>query len=244
MTDHFNFPEIDEVGIENLDAISFAPRFNEYMYETILPFCKGDILEIGSGIGNISKHFVIDEANIHLSDIRDNYVKDLAESFPQLSDRIYKLNLVEENFDLRYSSHLKRYDTIFALNVVEHIKDDSLSIINAKKMLKDDGHLIILVPAYQWMYNSFDTALEHFRRYTKTSLSNLISPHLDIIHKQYFNVFGMLGWFVSGRIMKKKTIPRNQMELYDRLILISKSLDKLVFNKIGLSVIAVARNKF
>lgn len=36
----FEFPDIDEVGIENLDAISFAPRFNRYMYNTIKPYCK------------------------------------------------------------------------------------------------------------------------------------------------------------------------------------------------------------
>ncbi|MBT8191627.1 MAG: class I SAM-dependent methyltransferase [Saprospiraceae bacterium] len=241
MTDQFKFPEIDEVGIENLDAISFAPRFNHYMYKTISPHCKGEILEIGSGIGNISKHFIEAGSKISLSDIRDNYIGDLKENFPSISDRIYKLDLVDDDFDEKYKNHLNRYDSIFALNVVEHIKEDTLAIKNARKMLKDNGHLIILVPAFQWMYNSFDTALEHYRRYTKRSLMNLMSSHLDIIHHQYFNVFGMLGWFVSGRILRKKTIPRNQMELYDRLIFISKSLDKLVFNKIGLSVIAVGK---
>jgi 2-polyprenyl-3-methyl-5-hydroxy-6-metoxy-1,4-benzoquinol methylase len=30
--------------------------------------------------------------------------------------------------------------------VVEHIKDDRLAIANCKKLLKKNGHLIILVP--------------------------------------------------------------------------------------------------
>ena len=89
------------------------------------------------------------------------------------------------------------------------------------------------------MYNSFDTALEHYRRYTSKSLRAIMEPELKILHQQYFNVFGMLGWFVSGKILKKKTIPKNQMQLYDRLILVSKTLDKLVLNKIGLSTICV-----
>lgn len=161
--------------------------------------------------------------------------------WPSHSHNTYKLNLVDPNFDQHFGHLRNTFDTIFALNVVEHIKDDSLAVLNAKKLLKSGGHLIILVPAYQWMYNGFDTALEHFRRYTKESLIKLVKPHLEVIHKQYFNAFGMLGWFVSGRILKKKTIPRNQMELYDRLIFISKSIDKLVFNLFGLSVIVVSK---
>ena len=241
MTDHFNFPEIDEVGIENLDAISFAPGFNEYMYKTILPYCEGKILEIGTGTANISKHFIQDGADIHLSDIRENYLQDLKEKYPHLSNKIHKVNLVDQDFDKKNIDHFRSYDTVFALNVIEHIKDDNLAVLNAGKMLKNGGRVVILVPAYQWMYNSFDTALEHYRRYTGKSLKDLLSPHMKVIHQQYFNVFGMLGWFISGRILKKKTIPRNQMELYDRLIFISRILDKLVINKIGLSVIAVAQ---
>jgi len=241
MDDKFVFPEIDEVGIENLDAISFAPNFNRYMFQTIEPFCKGKILEIGSGTANISKHFIENKSQIHLSDIRDNYIETLKSEYPQLRDSIHKLNLVDPNFDDLYRNHFETYDSIFALNVVEHIKEDALAIANAKKLLKSNGKLIILVPAYQILYNSFDTALEHFRRYTRKSLSSIIAPELSIVHTQYFNVFGILGWFVSGKLLKKKTIPRNQMELYDKLILLSKTLDKIVFNKIGLSVIVVGR---
>ncbi len=239
--DQFEFPEIDEIGIENLDAISFATRFNHWMYQTIQANCTAKILEIGSGIGNISKHFIEANEDIYLSDIRDNYIEELKRTWPQKKDQIFKLDLVNPDFESLYPHHLEQYDTVFALNVVEHIMDDKLAIKNAKKMLKPEGKLIILVPAYQWMYNSFDTALEHFRRYTKTTLSKIIAPEMKIIHKQYFNAFGMLGWFVSGRLLRKKTIPRNQMELYDRLIIVAKTIDKLVLNRIGLSVIVVAQ---
>jgi len=237
----FIFPELDEIGIDTLDAISFAPNFNEYMFKTIEPYCSGNILEIGSGIGNISKHFIDKGAKISLTDIRDNYVEILKENYAEKAVAIFNADITEIDFDNKFRSHIETYDTIFALNVVEHIKDDALAIRNAKKLLKKGGHLVILVPAYQWMYNSFDTALEHYRRYTKKNLNALISKELTVVHSQYFNVFGMAGWFVSGKLMKKKTIPRNQMELYDKLILISKTLDKLVFNKVGLSVISVGK---
>ena len=235
----FEFPEIDETGMDILNSISFAPKFNKWMYETIKPFCKGSILEIGSGIGNISQHFIKDNYSISITDIRDNYIEILKKNFHESAKDIFSMNIADPNFDSKYEKLFGTFDTVFALNVVEHVKDDVLAIKNIKKLLSTKGKMIILVPAYSWMYNSFDTVLEHYRRYTSKKLRKVMEPHVSIVHDQYFNLFGMAGWFVSGKILKKKTITRSQMELYDSLIIIAKSLDKIVFNKIGLSIICV-----
>ncbi len=243
MKDNFVFPDVDEVGIETLEAVSIAVNFNEWMYKTISKHCSGKILEIGSGIGNISQHFIENNQDITLTDIRDNYVDSLKEQFPTHKNNTYLMDLVDNNFEEKYATFIGTYDTVFALNVVEHIQDDKLAITNATKLLKPNGKLVILVPAYQLLYNSFDTALEHYRRYTKTSLNELISSELELDHSQYFNAFGMLGWFVSGRVLKKKTIPIKQMKIYDKLLFIAKTIDKLTFNQIGLSVISVGIKK-
>lgn len=240
MSDKFSFPDIDQIGIETLEAVSIATNFNAWMYQTILPWCDSNILEIGSGIGNISKHFIEDSAQITLSDIRDNYVEQLSEEFGTKAKDIIRLNLTDPNFETSYQNIIGSFDSVFALNVVEHIKDDKLAINNASKLLKQGGKLIILVPAYQFLYNSFDTALEHFRRYNRSNLTQLLGEHLNVVHSQYFNAFGMLGWFVSGKLLKKKSIPVSQMKLYDRLLFIAKTIDRLSFNRIGLSVISVA----
>jgi len=241
MSDKFSFPDVDEIGIETLEAISIATNFNAWMYKTILPWCSGNILEIGSGIGNISKHFIEDSSTITLTDIRDNYVNQLQSEFGDKAKQVFKLDLTDANFSQVYQDHLGMYDTVFALNVVEHIEDDNLAILNAKTLLKKNGHLVILVPAYQFMYNTFDTALEHFRRYNKSNLTQVIGKHLPVVHSQYFNAFGMLGWFMSGRVLKKKSIPVNQMKMYDNLLFIAKTIDFLSFNKFGLSVISVGQ---
>ncbi|MDA8693092.1 class I SAM-dependent methyltransferase [Saprospiraceae bacterium] len=243
MKEDFVFPDIDEVGIETLEAVSIAVNFNEWMYKTINAHCNGKILEIGSGIGNISKHFIENGQDITLTDIRENYVTSLKEQFPSHENKTILMDLVDLDFDTKYRQFLGTYDTVFALNVVEHIKDDQLAIINAKKLLKPNGKLIILVPAFQFLYNSFDTALEHFRRYTKKSLNKLISSELELSHSQYFNAFGMLGWFVSGRVLKKKTIPIKQMKIYDKLLFVAKTIDICLLNQIGLSVISIGTKK-
>ena len=245
MKKEFEFPDIDKVGIDTLESISIAVNFNQWMYKTISQFCSGKTLEIGSGIGNISQCFIDDDKDITLTDIRDNYIETLKEKFPQRKDKVQHMDLVNEEFDTLYEPFLGQYDSVFALNVVEHIKDDTLALQNASKLLKTGGKLIILVPAYQVLYNTIDEALEHYRRYTKKTLNGVMNKAkgLDIEHSQYFNAFGMLGWFVTGSLLKSKTVPINKMRLYDKLLFIAKTLDILTFNKIGLSVISVASKK-
>jgi hypothetical protein len=60
-----------------------------------------------------------------------------------------------------------------------------------------------------------------------------------LIRSWYFNFAGILGWFLVGSVMKKKLIPESNMKLYNVLTPIFKIADKVVLNKMGLSVIAV-----
>ena len=233
--------EIDLEGLETLSVIEKADRFNEWMYNTIAPHCKGKILEIGSGIGNISKFFIQNNQEIVLSDLRDNYCAILKQKF---NNPVIKIDLVSDNFDAEYAHLIGTFDSVFALNVVEHIKDDLQAIANCKKLLKDGGNLIILVPAYQFLFNNFDVELEHFRRYTQKSLKRIIVENGLQVKKLFsFNLIGILGWYVSGNILKKKTIPEGQMGLFNLLVPIFKLADFVTFRKLGLSVICVSEKK-
>ena len=240
----FDYKEIDEEGSDILDVISKADKFNSWMYETIKPFCKGKVLEIGSGIGNISQYFLRDNQHIMLSDIREFYCDKLSKKYKSSGSLlgVSLMDLTHPDFDNQYREHLGFFDTVFALNVVEHIKEDQVAIDNCYKLLKKDGHLIILVPSYQFLYNSFDEALEHYRRYTTPKLKNIfLNTGFQILNTQYFNAVGILGWFISGKLQKNKSIPEGQMSLYNSLVPIIRIVDKVVFNKLGLSTIVVGK---
>ena len=234
----------DPLGHTTLEVISSAGRFNTWMYETIEPFCSGRILEIGSGIGNISEFFLASGYTIALSDLRKNYLELLGQKFsgyPNL-DNILQLDLVDSNFDRNFSPYLETFDTVFALNVVEHIENDQLAIQNAGKLLKEGGTLIILVPAYNFLYNRFDSLLGHYRRYTRKSLKGLfLNNGLRILQSRYFNLAGTIGWYVSGKILRNDTIPGGQMKLYNKLVPVFRLLDKFFFNAAGLSVIVTGK---
>jgi 2-polyprenyl-3-methyl-5-hydroxy-6-metoxy-1,4-benzoquinol methylase len=240
----FAFKPVDTEGEDTLNTIALANHFNLWMYETIKPYCTGRILEIGSGVGNISEYFLQDQASITLTDIRDVYCDSLRNKFAGSTSLlgIENMNLVDSDFDTKFSKYLNSFDTVFALNVVEHIFDDKLAVSNCYKLLKPGGNLIILVPAYQWLYNDFDKELEHYRRYTRKKLESLFTTSdFTVSHSQYFNAAGIAGWLVSGKMQHHKIIPAGQIRLFNKLVSLFKLFDKLIFNSFGLSVITVGK---
>jgi len=195
-------------------------------------------------LGNISAFFLKNQASIYLSDIRDSYCGELRDKFNDCSTLlgIETIDLVDPDFDQKSAKHFNSFDTVFALNVVEHIFDDRAAIANCYKLLNPGGHLIILVPAYQWLYNNFDRELEHYRRYSRRGLESLLlSCDFSIYHSQYYNAAGIAGWFVSGNMEHHKIIPASQIRLFNKLVVFFKLFDKLIFNSFGLSVIAVGK---
>lgn len=238
------FSEYDEIGSDTLTAISEAHRFNKWMYQTIKPFCKGRIFEFGSGIGNISEYFLNDYFEIYLSDVRAGYCDLLKEKFSGYPTflGVERVDLIDKTFNTAHSLLLNSFDTVYALNVIEHIEDDSLAIKNASSLLKENGNLIILVPSYQSLYNKFDSNLGHYRRYTKKTLSQIMTqPDLEIIHQQYFNFVGIFGWFLFGKLFGNSQINSEEMGLYNKLVPLIKLFDKGLNNSIGLSTIVVAK---
>lgn len=80
------------------------------------------------------------------------------------------------------------YDLVAALDVIEHIDDDSAAVAAIASKLKPSGKLVMTVPAHQWMWSAHDVVNHHKRRYSKAALTRLIdgSP-LKLEKVGYFN---------------------------------------------------------
>ncbi|MDD2380896.1 MAG: class I SAM-dependent methyltransferase [Mariniphaga sp.] len=227
-------------GTETLEVISEAFQFNRWMYQTIRPHCQGSILEIGSGIGNISQFFIQDGAEITLSDFDASYLPRLESKFNKFENfkGIYRIDLTDKQLEVSHPELIGKFDTVFALNVVEHIEDHVLALQNMHQLLRPGGIVIILVPAFQSLYNGFDEQLGHFRRYRPETLKNILeSVGFRVRHSCYFNAIAILGWFFSGNILRKRIIPGGQMRFFDKLVPIWKIFDLFTKRFVGISVI-------
>ena len=153
-SENFNTAYFDPVGTHTLKVISKAGKFNKWMYESIKRHLYGNILEIGSGIGNISKFVIQDKFTLTLSDFNPEYQNLLSKKYSGVENvrDIFGIDLQHPDFETLYHPLKEYFDVIFMLNVIEHIKDDLCAIENCRYMLKNGGSLIGLAPAYQFLY--------------------------------------------------------------------------------------------
>ena len=232
----------DPTGFETLESFSRIPAFNSWLYDKIKRYAQGHILEIGSGIGNISTFLLEDYAAVSLSDLRPEYCRLLENKFsrePHLQG-IYELDLSLKDFPDRHPGLMENFDTVIALNVVEHIADDLTAIRNAISMLRKNGKLVILVPAGPWLFNGLDRELGHHRRYSKKDLNDLLElAGLTITDNRYFNAAAIGGWWFSGNILREKIISPAKLKLYNQLVPVFKIADWFLAPFTGVSVISV-----
>lgn len=235
-------PQEDVIGKETLDLFAEAHRFNEWMFSTLSRYCTDNILEIGSGIGNISRLLLEKYEKVSLSDLRESYCDILKKKFQHDGhlQNVYQLDLGERDLQKSRAMLIGQFDSVIASNVVEHVENDGLAIRNCYDMLKLKGRLVVLVPAYGFLYNGLDRELGHFKRYSRATMTDLLQKEgFSIVHSQYFNAAGIFGWWLAGSVQKKTLLPKNQLNLYNKLIPFIRLIDKISFSKMGLSLIVV-----
>ena len=83
-----------------------------------------------------------------------------------------------------------------------------------------------------------DTNVGHVRRYTKKDLEFKIRKTQFTIQRMfYFNMLGIIGWYVNGNLAKSPKINGNASKLFDRIVPLLKYVEGKTGKKIGLSII-------
>jgi len=214
-------------GPEILDALSDANRFNRWMADTVAPYLGKDVLELGAGMGNLSRLLAPRRRRYIASDID-------AEHLARLRTRLqHRPNVSIALCDLAKPDDFNPFhasmDTVVCLNVLEHVPDDMTGLRNIRSALRPDGRAIILVPQSQRLYGTLDEVLGHCRRYSKQELAEKMTAAGFTIEKILdFNRITSPGWYVNGRILKKRTFSRLQLSIFDRLVPLWRRIDHLL----------------
>lgn len=226
---------------EQLKVIDKADKFTDWMYSEVKPFLKGDILEVGSGIGTYSNKIARDfkHNNKFFTDFNLEYVEKLRELFKDDSSILAtNLDLLKpENPQIKIGS----FDSIIALNVIEHIEDDITALNNIYDFLKPGGVFVMLVPAHKWLFNCMDEAAGHYRRYSQSLIKEKISTTNFKLKKiYYFNFLSICGWYINGKVFKKQIANENAVRFLNKIIPFLSFLERYILNKkIGISIIAI-----
>lgn len=80
------------------------------------------------------------------------------------------------------------FDLVTALDLLEHLQDESRGLVEFWRVLKEGGRMLLFVPAFMFLWSDFDRFSGHHRRYTKEELKQKVEQSgLEVIRLSYFN---------------------------------------------------------
>ncbi len=225
-------------GQETLDTLAGADRLNRWLFDQVKDFLGDRVLEIGSGVGSMTK-FLLSRKLVVASDIDPLHLDRLRHRFVQGECfRVMRVDAADIDVEALAPCEL---DTVMGLNVLEHVGDDQRALAHMSELLPPGGRVVLLVPALPSLYGSLDAALDHHRRYRREELrEKLERAGFRVEHLRFFNVPGILGWWLNGKVLRRRVLPGGQVKLFDLLVPIFRLEERLDL-PFGLSLIAVGR---
>lgn len=228
----------ERYGEDILRSMEKTERFTQWLIARLDPYLPGTVLEVGAGIGN-NVRALLHKDRIIATEPDPEYVRLLQNTFGG------RRAVDVRRWDVAQSAPAdwKPVDSILCSNVLEHVEDDVCALRNMKAMLKDDGRLVLVVPAGEGLYGTLDQALGHCRRYSPKSLQeSLARAGLAVETSFSLNKPGVAGWYLNGNVLRRKKLGRFQMKAFNALVPLFRVLDPLL-PWTGLSLVAVAKKR-
>lgn len=221
-----------------LELFDKAVNWKRYYGNMIKPYLKGVVMEVGAGIGSTTQSLCDGSQQQWICLEPD---KKLAVHIQQKLDQ----SLLPSCCSLR-TGILKdqpageKYDAVIYIDVIEHIEDDAAELKEAAARLKPGGHLAIIVPAHQWLFSPFDTAIGHFRRYNKSRLVQAVPSSLKKVKLRYLDSVGLAASAANKMFLKQSYPTSKQIKLWDTsMVPLSTIADGIFGYTMGKSVLGI-----
>jgi SAM-dependent methyltransferase len=217
-----------------------APRYNAWLAQKLSVHLGQRVLEVGAGIGTISRHIAPGRELVVALEVDRFYYDRLKNLFAHTPQLVPHLAGVEDADWEALAAY--RFDSVLLSNVLEHIADDRAAVLRFKSVLPPGGKLVVLVPANPALFGSMDEAVGHYRRYTKQGLRELLAGcGFTVETLESMNLLGVPGWFLNGRVLKRRAVPPVQLRLYDLMAPVVARIEQRLHPPAGMSLLAVAR---
>lgn len=226
---------------DELELFKNATNWKYYFSKKIGKYIQGDVLEVGSGIGINTKYIFNASVNVTSWTLVEPDTI-LASQIEENTENINLPNKKIINGTIQ-SVGSEKFDTIIYIDVLEHIEDSRKEIELIKAHLKSNGHAIILVPAFNFMYSAFDKQIGHYRRYDKKLLKNELNYQLPIVELFYLDSIGFFASLLNKYILKKELPSTKNIWVWDKIMIpLSKISDIFFLRSFGKSLIGIFKH--
>lgn len=201
---------------------------------------KRTILNVGCGTGGtlpvLEKYGAV--KNVDVSSDAIKYMRQLG----------YEVDKVK-GIKLPYKDNT--FDCVAAFDVLEHIDDDVDALREWKRVLKQNGRIVLTVPAHQWLWSEHDVSLHHFRRYTqKTIREKVPSAELRPVKLSYAIAFSLpliVGFRFLNKLLGRRVdsetsyvdVPNRLNSLFSNFLFLEAKFHRFASIPFGTSVIVI-----
>jgi SAM-dependent methyltransferase len=78
-------------------------------------------------------------------------------------------------------------DVVLSLDVIEHLRDERIPLLEAARVLRPNGIAVVMVPAFPILWSNHDVIVGHYRRYRLGEVADLFaSSGIGTLQRSYF----------------------------------------------------------
>ena len=221
-------------------ALSVADNYRKALLCEFSEYMRGNVLEVGAGIGQITEALLANERIKRCVSIEPH-----SAFYAQLREKFPGHDLVHGTIqDLKGDAD---WDAVVSINVLEHIKNDEPELKSYHDHLgKSGGVLCLFVPARMEIYAQLDRDFGHFRRYVKPELGQKLErAGFEVLRLHYYNLAGYFAWWLNFCVLRKRGFNAGSVRFFDRFIFpwVHGFESHICPPFVGQSLLAVARAK-
>jgi len=220
-----------------LEIFQHATNWKRYYAARLRRYIKGDVLEVGAGLGGTARFLCTgSEKSWTCLEPDQRLLERLRNS---LAER--PLPVPSEAVPLTLTAVGEQaFDCILYIDVLEHIADDKAQLAACVGKLRPGGHVVVLSPAYQWLFSAFDREIGHHRRYTTRALALAAPTQLQLVEALYLDSVGILASLANRVLLRERYPTLSQIRFWDSVVVpLSRVLDAVCRYRFGKTVIAV-----
>lgn len=214
----------------------------ENYYRSILfwfaPHLGQRIVEVGAGLGTFSQVLAtcLKNRDLVLLESADNLFPLLQQKFSG-NTCVTLVHGYLEDMPASFTA-----DSVVMVNVLEHITEDERTLQAIHRVLRPGGTVLLFVPAFPWLFGTLDESFGHVRRYTKPMLTERLGrAGFRLISLRYFNLPGIIAWFIAGKVLMRWTIRPRDVRFYDKWVVPwTARLERWWTPPLGQSLLAIA----
>ncbi len=220
-----------------LVALANCRNHRRWFARFAAPYLGEHPIEIGSGFGDYAREWLPSVQKFTATEADPVLLAQLEQEMaahPNVTVRELMLP-TEEHAD---------HSCLVSYNVLEHIDDHVGALRSMARLVRDDGYIVLVCPAFPFAMSPVDVATGHVRRYTKRSMRQaLVDAGLEVVDVRYANSLGLICYYAFTSLLRRQPATGGTISLYDRVVVpVVRFVERIVGRPpFGQSVVAVAR---